>query len=341
VESTADGPREVFFSEVNSDDFNLPLNKPDYILHSCMIDSVGIRAVGLPVGQGAMQAPRMALDPSREGPTRIGGYPILGVLGRGGMGTVYLAEDTRLKRRVAIKMLPGDDAWSGEPLARFRREAQILANLSHPNIAVVYSLEDDVRGHFISMEYVTGQTLAQWIDQKPSDLSPVYRICRQIAAALDAAHRQDVVHRDLKPSNVMVTPRDDVKVLDFGLAKVMTNRGSGPDSGHWTRSGYSVGTPGYMSPEQLLGHDVDSKSDVWSFGCCLYECLSGRMAFPGKTPAERAAATLYKDPDLAALGSVPEAITDLLVQALERDPAKRLPALSLAIDMIDAVGAIR
>jgi predicted Ser/Thr protein kinase len=342
LEQSPDGPREVFFSEVSCDHFNLPLDKSDYILHSCMIDSVGVRAVGAPVGQGAMQAPGAAKSLDTNGPVRVGSYSILGVIGKGGMGTVYLAEDPRLKRRIAIKMLPESHSLSRESLARFRREAQILAKLSHPNIAVVYSLEEDGGVHFITMEFVTGHTLSQHIGREALDHERSYRICRQIAAALGAAHRQGVIHRDLKPSNIMVTPHEQVKVLDFGLAKVVTS----PTDSTWSLSHGSqpdnvAGTLGYMSPEQLLGREVDCRCDVWAFGCCLYECLAGRMAFPGQTLAERAAATLEREPDLRALGELPEPITDLLRQSLEKDPARRLSSLSSAIELIDKVCAVR
>ncbi len=342
LEQSADGPREVFFSEVSCDHFNLPLDKSDYILHSCMIDSVGVRAVGAPVGQGAMQS--TGVSPESNDPARVGSYPILGVIGRGGMGTVYLAEDRRLKRRIAIKMLPESQPLSAESLARFQMEAQILARLSHPNIAVVYSLEEEGGVHFITMEFVTGHTLSQHIVREAIDPDRSYRICRQIAAALDGAHRQGVIHRDLKPSNVMVTPHEQVKVLDFGLAKVVRNQAGASDSTWSLGPGTHpdiVGTIGYMSPEQLRGEDVDARCDVWAFGCCLYECLSGRMAFSGQTLAERAAATLNLEPDLRALGELPGPIVELLGRSLEKDPARRLASLSSAIELIDRVCAFR
>src|SRR5262245_45570247 len=190
------------------------------------------------------------------------------------------------------------------------------------------------------MEFVTGHTLSQHIEREAIDLERSYRICRQIAAALDAAHRQGVVHRDLKPSNIMVTPHEQVKVLDFGLAKVVKSETSHSDSttlSHWSQPGHAAGTVGYMSPEQLLGQEVDHRCDVWGFGCCLYECISRRMAFPGRTAAERAAATLEREPDLRGLGELPEAIRDLLRQSLVKDPARRLSSLSNAIELIDRV----
>jgi tRNA A-37 threonylcarbamoyl transferase component Bud32 len=343
VEETADGPREVFFSELNVDHFNLPLDKAEYILHSCMIDAAGVRSIGAPVGQGAIQAPRLASGLAKN-PTRLGDYPILGVIGKGAMGTVYLAEDPRLKRRIAIKVVPESPLLRAASMTRFRREAQILAKLSHPNIAVVYSLEEDCGTHFITMEFVSGRTLSQCIGAEAMDPGRAYRICRQVAAALDAAHQQGVVHRDLKPSNVMVTPNERVKVLDFGLAKVVRSPGGSSDStistGHPDSSDSIVGTFGYMSPEQLRGREVDARSDVWAFACCLYECLSGRMAFPGQTVAERAAATLERRPDLRGLDALPGPITELLQRCLEKDPSERLPSLSLAMELLDQACAI-
>jgi serine/threonine protein kinase len=291
-----------------------------------------------------MHERRAATGVATNSPARIGSYSILGVIGKGGMGTVYLAEDPRLKRRIAIKMLPESQPLSAESLARFRREAQILARLSHPNIAAIYALEEENGAHFITMEFVTGHTLSQHIGRQAIDPERSYRICRQIAAALDAAHRQGVIHRDLKPSNVMVTPHEQVKVLDFGLAKVVKSPPGHSDSTVTISQGNPgnvVGTCGYMSPEQLRGLEVDARCDVWAFGCCLYECLSGRMAFPGRTTAELVAATLERDPDLGALGQLPQPIVDLLSRSFEKDPDRRLPSLSSAIELIDRVCAVR
>jgi hypothetical protein len=340
LEETPSGPRECFFSEVNCDHFNLPLDKDEYLFHSCMIDSAGIRSVGPPVGQGAMQVPTLSAHRGAANPTRVGDYRLLGIIGRGGMGTVYLAEDPRLKRRVALKMLPQSKPLGAGTLARFKREAQILANLNHPNIATIYSLEEDEGLHFITMEFVPGQTLSRCIREKPLGLPRSYRICRQIAAALDAAHRQGVVHRDLKPSNIMVTEQEQVKILDFGLAKVVAGSGNslGPTwslEGHPSSPGSILGTLGYMSPEQLRGRKADHRSDIWAFGCCLYECLSGRVAFGGETLPERTAATLEREPDLQSLGQLPDAVAELLRRSLEKDPDRRLGSLTAAIELLD------
>lgn len=341
IEPTPDGPREIFFSELNADHFNLPLDKSEYVFHSCMIDSSGIRAMGAPVGQGAMQTPGLAARVGPRNPSRVGSYPILGVIGRGGMGTVYLAEDPSLKRRVAVKMLPESETIGEAVLSRFTREARILAALNHPNIATVYSLEESDGLQFITMEYVLGDTLGKCIGNQTLGPSRSYRICRQIASALAAAHGKGVIHRDLKPSNIMVTAHEQVKVLDFGLAK-MTKNPAGSSDSTWTlspgtASSAVLGTIGYMSPEQLMGQDVDGRCDVWALGCCLYECLTGKMAFPGASAAERAAATLEKDPDPKPLGDLPAPVKDLLHGSLEKNPRKRLASIEQVIRLLDGV----
>jgi predicted ATPase len=256
---------------------------------------------------------------------RIGDYPVRGELGQGGMGIVYLAEDPNLKRRVAIKVLPSGAAGEPEGLARFRREAQLLAAMNHPNVATVYSLENQTDLHFITMELVPGRSLAKMLESGPLSLAQSLAVCRQIAVALEAAHKQGVIHCDLKPSNIMITPDGDAKVLDFGLARSML----------WARAGgpadVILGTPGYMSPEQIHGRDLDHRTDIWSFGCLLYACLVGRGLSSGDTPTDRAATTLERKPDWNILPpETPKRIRTLLQRCLEVDLDKRLGQIAAA-----------
>jgi hypothetical protein len=271
------------------------------------------------------EPPADPLQPEAPRLERIGAYPVRGELGHGGMGIVYLAEDPNLKRRVAIKVLPSGAAGEPEGLARFRREAQLLAAMNHPNVATVYSLESQADLHFITMEMVSGRSLAVMLEPGPLSLAQSLAICRQIAVALEAAHKQGVIHCDLKPRNIMVTPDGIAKVLDFGLARSMV----------WARTGGQtegiLGTPGYMSPEQIHGRDLDHRTDIWSFGCVLYACLVGRGLSSGDTPTDRAAATLERQPDWQLLPpETPERIRTLLQRCLEADLEKRLPQISTA-----------
>jgi non-specific serine/threonine protein kinase len=256
---------------------------------------------------------------------RIGAYPVRGELGHGGMGVVYLAEDPNLKRRVAIKVLPSRVAGEPDSLARFQSEAQLLAAMNHPNVATVYSLENQDDLHFITMELVQGRSLSELLETGPLSLAQSLSICRQIAIALEAAHKQGVIHCDLKPRNIMVTPEGNVKVLDFGLARSML----------WSRGGsrmeHILGTPGYMSPEQIRGDDLDHRTDIWSFGCILYACLVGRGVSSGDTPTDKTAARLERKPNWEALPQeTPNRIRSLLKRCLEKDLDKRLGQIALA-----------
>jgi eukaryotic-like serine/threonine-protein kinase len=227
--------------------------------------------------------------------TRIGTYEIVAPLGAGGMGQVFRARDTRLKREAALKILPEPFAADADRVARFQREAEVLAALSHPNIAAIYSLEIGSGITAIAMELVEGETLAARIAPGPVPPPEAIRIATQIAAALDAAHERGIVHRDLKPANIVVTPNGDVKVLDFGLAKFadtsepgssMANQSVAPtmtSPAMMTRIGAVLGTAAYMAPEQARGHGVDKRADIWAFGCVLYEMLTGRQAFRGES----------------------------------------------------------
>src|SRR5262245_57920895 len=220
-------------------------------------------------------------------------YEIESLLGSGGMGEVYQARDSRLGRNVAVKVLPDALAQDRERIARFEREAKVLASLNHSNIAALYGLEEFEKRHFLVMELVEGETLADRIARGPIPVSEAMKIAQQILDALDAAHDRGIVHRDLKPSNVKITPEGKVKVLDFGLAKAMEAAPVCPAlsnsptlSNLATDAGLILGTAAYMSPEQAKGRNTDARSDIFSFGAVLYEMLSGKQAFYGETVAE-------------------------------------------------------
>jgi serine/threonine protein kinase len=221
--------------------------------------------------------------------TRLGPYEILAPIGAGGMGEVYRASDTKLNRDVALKILPEAFATDPDRLARFRREAQVLASLNHPNIGHIYGFEDSGATHALVMELVEGPTLADRIALGPIPLADALPIARQIADALEAAHDNGVIHRDLKPANIKVRDDGTVKVLDFGLAKTADAATSGVDAAssptltaRATQMGMILGTAAYMAPEQARGKAVDRRADIWAFGVVLYEMLTGRRAFEGE-----------------------------------------------------------
>jgi Tol biopolymer transport system component len=268
--------------------------------------------------------------------TRVGVYEIASLLGVGGMGEVYRARDTKLGRDVAIKILPPAFAADPDRLARFEREARVLASLNHPRIAQIYGVEESSGITALVLEFVEGETLAARLQGARSlGLNDALAIARQIADALDAAHERGIVHRDLKPANIVITPDGTVKVLDFGLA---TER-SASLSGDWnhdslthsptvirpTIGGVLLGTAPYMSPEQARGKAVDKRTDIWAFGCVLYEMLSGRRAFPGETTTDSLAAIIDREPEWTALpASAPPRVQRLLRRCLEKDPKRRL-----------------
>jgi eukaryotic-like serine/threonine-protein kinase len=273
-------------------------------------------------------------------PARIGPYDVVGVLGVGGMGEVYRARDPRLQRDVAIKVLPAAVTKEPERLARFEREAQVLASLNHPHIAQVYGLDESGGVPALVMELVPGPTLADVIAGHPDAPVPLARtltIARQIADGLDAAHEKSIVHRDLKPRNVALTQEGDVKILDFGVAKNLSadtpKAGAVPGA---TEAGVLLGTPSYMSPEQARGSTVDRRTDIWAFGCLLYELLTGRQAFQGDTASDSLAAVLEREPDMALLpAGTPSGVRSLVRHCLEKDPKRRLRDIAdarLAID---------
>ena len=266
-------------------------------------------------------------------PSRIGIYPIERELGRGGMGIVYLARDSKLQRAVAIKVLPDVFARDPERLARFEREARLLASLNHPNIGGIYGLEEADGQRFLTLEYVAGETLAARIDRGSLPLDEALVIARQIAVALEAAHENGVIHRDLKPGNIKLTPGGEVKVLDFGLAKgaAADASSSGPQLSQSPTLTYSptgvgviLGTAAYMSPEQARGKPVDRRTDIWSFGCVLYEMLTGRMLFSGETVSDMIAKILEREPDWSRLPTdTPPRVRDLLRRC--HSPPGRIP----------------
>jgi Tol biopolymer transport system component len=276
---------------------------------------------------------------------RLGPYEIVGTLGAGGMGEVYRARDPQLNRDVAIKVLLPSVASDPERLARFRREAQVLASLNHPNIAHIHGLqelpsEDGSPGVALVMELVEGSTLADRIAGGPVPLDEALPIAKQIAEALEAAHEQGIIHRDLKPANIKVRSDGAVKVLDFGLAKALAPDGGSATaelmnsptlSAHATAAGIILGTAAYMSPEQARGRAVDRKADIWAFGAVVFETLTGTRPFEGDTISDTLAAVLKTDPSWNALpGDVPQSIRRLLRRCLEKDPKRRLQAIGEA-----------
>ena len=291
---------------------------------------------------------------------RLGSFEILGSLGAGGMGEVYRARDRRLQREVAIKIMPEAFAADAERLARFEREAQVLASLNHPNIAAIYGIEDGPpafdgaqakevahRVRALVLELVEGPTLADRIAQGPLPLDEALPIARQIAEALEAAHEQGIVHRDLKPANIKLRPDGAVKVLDFGLAKALEPEVAAAGamslsptitSPAATRIGVILGTAAYMSPEQARGKPVDKRSDVWAFGCVLYEMLTGTRAFDGDEVSDVLAAVLRAEPEVSKLpADTPPPVRRLVTRCLRKDRRDRLPDIGSArLEIADA-----
>jgi serine/threonine protein kinase/Tol biopolymer transport system component len=269
----------------------------------------------------------------------IAHYRITAKLGEGGMGEVWRATDTKLNREVAIKILPESFAQDPDRLARFTREAQVLAALNHPNIAGIYGVEERA----LVMELVPGPTLAERIAQGPIPLDEALPIAHQVAEALEYAHERSIIHRDLKPANIKITPEGRVKVLDFGLAKAVSSDAAAgnPESSptltmHATLTGVILGTAEYMSPEQARGVAADKRADIWSFGVVLYEMLTGRHLFRAETVSETLAEVLKTDPDWSGLpAETPRAISRLLRRCVERDRKRRLPEIGVALMEID------
>src|SRR5437667_6429005 len=277
-------------------------------------------------------------------PAQVGSYKILHRLGAGGMGEVYRAHDAKLGRDVAIKMLARAFADDPERVSRLRREARTLAALNHPNLAAIYDLLEADGACYLVLELVEGQTL-----RGPLPLDQALDYARQIADGLHAAHSKGIVHRDLKPGNVKVTPEGRVKVLDFGLAKAIWGSGDrqrfselNTATGTNTLAGQVLGTPPYMSPEQARGETIDKRTDVWAFGCLLYELLTGKRAFDAESVEETVALVVEHEPDWNALPpKTPARIRELLRRCLLKDPGRRPADIRAAAEVIETVISVR
>jgi Tol biopolymer transport system component len=286
----------------------------------------------------------MALGPG----SRVGTYEVIAAIGRGGMGEVYRARDLRLHREVAIKALPLEFQQDRERLVRFEREARLLASINHSNIAAVHGLEEQGGARYLVMELVEGETLAERLGAGALPLDETLSVAAQIAAGLEAAHEAGIIHRDLKPSNIKIRPGGSVKVLDLGLARtVESSRGldsslSPTVTTPATLAGVILGTAAYMSPEQARGKPLDKRSDIFSFGCVLYECLTGTQAFLGETVSDTLSAILRAEPDWSALpAATPARIRELLRRCLQKDPKRRLHDIAdarIEIEEAQAVG---
>ena len=276
--------------------------------------------------------------------TRLGQYEVREQIGAGGMGEVYRGYDTKLKRDIALKVLPEQFSRDSERLARFRREATMLASLNHANIATIHGLEESGAQPCLVMEFVPGDTLAERVALGPLSAREALRVGQQIAEALEHAHRKGISHRDIKPANIKVTPDGNVKVLDFGLAKALADEGVNPDdvptlSAMPTEDGRILGTPPYMSPEQAQGKQVDKQTDIWAFGCVLYELLTAKRAFPGENTTQTIAAVLRNEPDWQKLpADTPATVRTLLRRCLQKDQGRRLhSAADLAIEIEESL----
>ena len=260
--------------------------------------------------------------------TELGNYEILSLLGKGGMGEVWRARDQKLGREVAIKTLPEEFAKDEERLARFEREAKLLASLNHPNIATIHGLEEHNGTRFLVLELVEGDTLRDRLARGPIPVQESLRLALQIAEALEAAHEKGVIHRDLKPANIKVTPDGKIKVLDFGLAKAVVTDTAREEAVTQTlttvgetRDGVLLGTPAYMSPEQARRQAVDHRSDVWTFGSVLFEILTGSTPFEGPTVADTITGILSREPDLTQLPlNIHPGVRQLVRLCLSKNP---------------------
>src|SRR5687767_836414 len=281
----------------------------------------------------------MSLQPG----TRLGVYEIQSALGAGGMGEVYRARDSKLGRDVAIKVLPEAVVSDPERVVRFEREAQLLAAINHPHIAGIYGLEQTSSQHFLAMELVEGESLAERLRGGALPLDETLAVARQIGEALAAAHEKGIIHRDLKPANVMLTRDGSVKVLDFGLAKIVDSPSAASSSVSMsptlslpaTMAGTILGTAAYMSPEQARGRSVDKRTDVWGFGCVLFEMLSGKRAFEGEDATETIAAVVRAEPNWSALPKdVPARVASVIRGCLVKEPRQRFADISIPLYLL-------
>ena len=263
--------------------------------------------------------------------TKLGQYEVVEAIGAGGMGEVYRARDTKLGRDVAIKVLPEEFARDKERLDRFEREARLLAQLNHSNIATLHGLEEHDGQKFIVMELVEGETLAERIARGPIPVDEAIPLFIQIAAGLEAAHEKAIIHRDLKPANIKIGPDGKPKILDFGLAKAFakedptSSQTESPTVTRHTEAGVILGTAPYMSPEQARGKGLDKRTDIWAFGCVLYEALTGRVAFLGDTVSDTIAGILKQEPEWRKLpANTPSMVRSLLRRCLNKDPGHRV-----------------
>src|SRR5437868_1182778 len=279
--------------------------------------------------------------------TKLGPYEIVAPLGAGGMGEVYRARDTKLGRDVALKILPATFTNDPERLARFRREAQVLAALNHPHIGQIYGLDATDGTQFLVLELVDGESLDRRIARGPIPVDDALSIAKQIAEALEAAHEKGIIHRDLKPANIALTRDGNVKVLDFGLAKALAPNAAGAAASRQTHSptittpamtqaGVILGTASYMSPEQAKGREADKRSDIWAFGCVVYEMLTGRRAFDGDDVTEVLGAVVRLEPDWQVLpADVPPPLRTLLQRCLVKDRRNRIGDIAAARFVLD------
>ncbi len=315
--------REGFLREACGGDDSLRKEVEVLLVHQREAEGF-MEAPAMEVAAQVMAKDQRITDIDSPRSQSVAHYRIVEKIGEGGMGVVYRAEDTRLDRHVAIKSLP--DIFLADPsrLARFEREAKILAALNHANIASVYGLEESEGKRFLVLELVEGKTLTERLKKGRIPLDETLEICHQIAAGLEAAHEKGIIHRDLKPSNIKRTPEGKVKILDFGLAKALESQGASPTDIS-TETGSILGTAAYMSPEQAKGRPVDKRADVWAFGCILFECLTGKRAFPGEMMSETLAGVIKEEPAWDSLPSgTPEKVRDLLKRCLRKDPQHRL-----------------